>query len=381
MSAPEDLESLRSRIEAIDRELLGLISQRMDLAEAIAATKLSRAHPFRDPRREDELLVRVRKIATEAGLDPHRIERVFQLLMDMSVERQQQHIHDLPTAPLRVAYQGVEGAYSHLAAQRRFSGRPGGVLLEGFETFFQAAEAVRSGASDLALLPIENTTAGTIYETYDILADTGMVITGEIVTAIEHALVGIAGARVENVRRVISHPQALRQCATFLQSIPWATAEADFNTAGAARKVSEMKDPTVAAIASESAAQRYGLTVLQPIVVPGNFTRFVEIAREARPCAADAECKTSLLLILSHQPGALAAVLDLLAERRINLTKLESRPLAGSPFRYRFYLDLTGHSASRAVAEALEAIAPLTREMRVIGTYPQSDLPFDRPHL
>jgi chorismate mutase / prephenate dehydratase len=372
--APRDLQSLREALEGVDRELLAILKRRMGLVEEVAEAKLAGAFPFRDLLREEHVLQRVRHLAVEHQLDAHEVERLYRVVMEMSVARQQAHVRGLPTTPLRVAYQGVEGSYSHLTAQRRYGGRAGGALLSGCESFRAVVEQVTSGAADLALLPIENTTAGSINETYDLLAEGGITITGEVVSHIEHCLLGLPGATVEQLRRVLSHPQALLQCQSFLAAAPWLTAEAEFDTAGAARKVREGGDPVVAAIASEAAGRTFGLAVLQRGIQTqqGNFTRFVEVATTPAPCPPDASCKTSLLLALEDRPGALGEVLGELGRRGVNLTKLESRPVPGSPWRYRFYLDLEGHAAGDRVSGALAAIAAMASDFRVLGTYPRT---------
>src|SRR5262249_38041781 len=155
------------RIEAIDRQIIALLAERLAIVEDVVEAKLASASPFRDREREESLLARLRAIAASAGVDPHPIERMYRLVMDLSVAHQERAVRDGPEAPLRVTYQGVEGSYSHLAAQRRYAGRDGGALLTGCDTFHAAAEAVVAGTADLALLPIENTTAGSINETYD----------------------------------------------------------------------------------------------------------------------------------------------------------------------------------------------------------------------
>jgi len=369
-----DLQALREELEGLDRRILELLRARMEVVERVAAAKLESASPLRDRLREELVLQRVRHAAAEMGLDPHEIERLYRQLMEMSVARQQGFIASLDSAPLRVAYQGVEGSNSHLAAQHRYGGRRGGALLTGHETFRQAVEAVQRGDADLALLPIENSTAGSINDTYDLLAEGGITVTAEVVSAVEHCLLGLPGARVEDLRQVLSHPQALLQCASFLRGAPWIEARAEFDTAGAARKVREANDPRQAAIASEQAAALHGLEVLRRGIQSEavNYTRFVEVGLHPIPCPPDTSCKTSLLLVLAHRPGALGEVLGELGRRGINLTKLESRPIAGSPWRYRFYLDLAGHAASEPIALALETIRPLTSELRVLGTYPQA---------
>src|ERR1044071_8233254 len=230
-----DLVSLRDRIEAVDRQLIALVAERLKIVEDVAAAKLAAASPFRDREREDLLLQRLRGLAISAGLDAHQIERLYRVIMDMSVAHQEATVRNRPDAPLRISYQGVEGSYSHIAAQHRYAGRPGGALLTGHDTLRGAAEAVASGASDLALLPIENTTAGSINETYDLLAAGSLHITGEVVTSIEHCLLALPGVRLDELRVVISHPQALAQCHAFFVEHPHLTPRPELDTAGSAR--------------------------------------------------------------------------------------------------------------------------------------------------
>jgi len=377
MAETLDLQALRESIEEIDREILSQLRRRMSLAEEVAAAKLRTASPFRDEPREDQVLQRVRHAAVERGIDPHEVERLYRVIMDMSVAHQKAHVRSLDSTPLRVSYQGVEGSYSHLTAQRRYAGIPGGVLLEGFETFRAAAEAVRGGTADRALLPIENTTAGSINETYDLLAEGGLTITAEAVSRIEHCLLGLPGARIEDLKVLLSHPQGLLQCQDFLRTVPFLRTQTEFDTAGSARKVRERNDPTVAAIAGESAARLYGLEVLRRGIQSqeGNYTRFVELAHDAIGFPPEAPAKTSLLLTLPDQPGSLAEVLGVLSRRGVNLAKLESRPIPASPWQYRFYLDLHGNAHREPVRGALEEIRPLTTELRALGTYPSAENP------
>lgn len=371
MVAP-DLSSLRDRIESVDRQIIALLAERLKIVEEVAAAKLASAAPFRDKEREELLLQRLRGQATAAGLDAHQVERMYRVVMDMSVAHQEATVRSREDAPLRITYQGVEGSYSHLAAQRRYAGRPGGALLAGHDTFRGAAQAVLEGAADLALLPIENTTAGSINETYDLLAAGHLHITGEVVSAIEHCLLAMPGVTIDELRTVMSHPQALAQCAGFFQQHPHLRPRTEVDTAGSARKVIEGNDRTVAAIASAAAAKRYGLAVLATGIqtTTGNATRFVEIALRQAPLPEGAAAKTSLLLSLADRPGALGDVLVRLAGRGLSLTKLESRPIPDAPFTYRFYMDVLGHAASEPFHAALDDIRPLTTELRILGTYP-----------
>jgi chorismate mutase/prephenate dehydratase len=371
--APADLAALRAEIERLDGELLDLLARRMACAEAVAGAKLDAAWPFRDPEREDRLLVHLRRAAVERGLDPHEIERLYRVILDMSVARQQAYVRELPDTPLRVAYQGAEGSYSHLAAQRRYAGRPGGALLAGHETFRDAADAVLAGDADLALLPIENSTAGSINQTYDLLAEVRLVVTGEEVAAIEHCLLALPGVALDEVRTAISHPQALAQCEAFFRAHPAIRPREEFDTAGAARKVRAAGDRSLAAVASAAAAGTYGLEILARGIQTdaGNATRFVEVALHPMPVEPGAAVKTALVLTLAgERPGALGEILSEFARRGLNLTKLESRPIPGSRWAYRFYLDVQGHASTELFRSALAAIEPATTELRVLGSYP-----------
>lgn len=365
------LGELRAQIEALDAELLAILGRRLAVVEAIAAAKLEAASPLRDRAREDHLLSGLRARAVAMGLPPHGVERLYRVILELSIARQEAAILARSDVPLRVAYQGVEGAYSHLAAQRRYAGRRGGVLLTGHPTFRAAAEAVRRGHADLALLPVENSSAGSVHETYDVLGVGGLVVTGEVVTPIEHCLLGVRGATVTTLRTVRSHPQALAQCEAFLAERPHLVAEVALDTAGAAQAVAAAGDPSVGAIASRAAAAAWGLEILAAgIQTAGdNATRFLEVALRPAALAPDAVAKTSLVLELADRPGALAEVLASLARRGISMTRLESRPLPGRAFRYRFYIDVLGHAESASVASALTEMRAAAVSLDVLGTY------------
>ena len=203
----------------------------------------------------------------------------------------------------------------------------------------------------------------------------------EEISEVSHCLLGLRGSKREALHTVLSHPQALAQCEQFLADMPWAKAVTEFDTAGAARRVKESNDIGLGAIASESAAGVFGLEIIAADIqnVRANYTRFVELAVESVICAPEQPCKTSLLLATGHRPGDLGQVLLEFAKRSVNLTKLESRPVPGEAWRYRFYLDVEGHARSTAITETLEAIAPHTVELRILGTYPKARQPGEPP--
>ena len=206
------------------------------------------------------------------------------------------------------------------------------------------------------------------------MAEGDLVINGEEISAVTQCLLTLPGVDLDDIRTVISHPQALSQCEGYLRRHRgWETRSA-FDTAGAARTVRERGRPSLAAIASRSAAAVYGLEVLEEGIqdVRSNYTRFVEVAVEATKCSAEAACKTSLLLTTGHRPGNLGDVLQVFSSRGINLTKLESRPIPGQAFQYRFYLDVEGNASSSPLAEAIEEVRQ-AGDIHVLGTYVRGD--------
>ncbi len=271
---------------------------------------------------------------------------------------------------IRVGYQGSEGAYSHLAATRHFVGKP--VLPVGLESFAAMLQALQDGEIDYAVLPIENSIAGSINESYDLLAHMNLALVGELFQPIAHCLIGAASVPVTSLRRVYSHPVALAQCGKFLATLQNCHVEAFKDTAMAVQKVKKDGDPSQAAIASEEAARLHGLPILRREIAdhPENYTRMVIVAREPVRNELDVPCKTSLMFSTVHEQGALARCIALLSERGLNLTKIESRPRPDSPFEYVFYLDFEGNVEDPSVREALDELGEVTTQLKVLGCYP-----------
>jgi len=376
--APGDdgLGRLRVALDEVDRRILGALAERQRLIEETARWKAGAADFLRDPAREEAMLGRLREAARELGLDGFYVTALFRQIVEHSVRFQIDHFNgchaERAARPLVVAYQGTDGAYSHLAAQRHFSGRAQAVDYRGHETFLGAVEAVEHGDAAYALLPIENTTAGSINEVYDLLAERDLWIVGEEVLAVDHCLLALSPVALSHIRRIASHPQAIAQCGDFLRGLSHCRVESWPDTAMAARRVRDEKDLSLAAIASAEAARRYGLAILRRGIAnrAANYTRFVAVAREPLRPDPRVPAKTSLCFVTIHEHGALARCLEVLARRGLNLTKLESRPLADNPFQYRFYLDFEGNAAAPEVDRALAELEPLTRWMRMLGSYP-----------
>jgi len=284
---------------------------------------------------------------------------------------------------MRVAFQGEHGAYSERAARVCFG--------EGVETspslgFRDVFEKVAKGRCSHGLLPIENSLAGSIHPVYDLLLEFGLPIVGECQLQIIHCLIANPGTSLESVRRVYAHPQAAAQCERILREHPEWTVFQVYDTAGSVRMI--RGNPEVAAIASSDAASLYGMEVVREGIEsdPQNYTRFVVLAREAIPdAAAD---KTSLVYGTQNAPGALYRTLGVFADRGINLTKLESRPIQGKPWEYYFYVDLSGPVE---LDEVIAALREHTTMVRVLGRYraaaardasgskPESDTPSPPP--
>jgi prephenate dehydratase len=266
----------------------------------------------------------------------------------------------------RVGYQGEPGAFSEEAVQALF---PGSVPVphRGLRTIF---DDVRSGELRYGVVPLENSQAGSITETYELLREGSVSIVGEVVVAVDHALLALPGTRVDEIRLVSSHPQALAQCHEFLARLD-AEVVAVYDTAGAAKRIAEERRAGEAAVAAPRAGEMYGLELLASGIQtsPDNQTRFVAISVDATPLAP--EDKTSILFGVSNQPGSLYRALGHLASRNLNLSKLESRPLGREPWEYQFYADVDAGLRTAPFAEALEALKADVTFLQVLGSYPR----------
>ncbi len=273
---------------------------------------------------------------------------------------------------LRVGYQGSEGAYSELAAKHHFVGASAPLRCVGYHSFRLMLEALKAGDLDYAVLPIENSIAGSINESYDLLAKMGLSLVGEEFQPIAHCLIGAAKVAVSDIRRVYSHPVALAQCGGFLETLEDCHVEAFADTAMSVAKVKQDADPTQAAIASEQAAALHGLPILRRDIAdhPENYTRMVIVASEPAHYEPGVPCKTSLIFSTIHEQGALARCIAIFADRGLNLTKIESRPKPDTPFEYIFYVDFEGNIDRQTTQEALDDLEEVTTFLTVLGSYP-----------
>ena len=272
---------------------------------------------------------------------------------------------------MKVGYQGGEGAYSHMAATRHFGDQEPQVDYVGLRCFAPMLHALTQSKISHALLPIENSIAGSINESYDLIADLDLALVGKLFSTSIIVDRASRGADRKTTKGV-SHPVALAQCGLFLATLKECHIEAYVDTALSVKKIKEDGDPTQAAIASAEAAVLYEMPILRREIAdqPENYTRMVIAARDQVDFAAAIHCKTSLMFSTAHVQGALARSISLFSDRGINLTKLESRPKANAPFEYVFYLDIEANIADPATKSALEELKGMTSYLKVFGSYP-----------
>jgi prephenate dehydratase len=271
--------------------------------------------------------------------------------------------------PMTVAYPGEEGAYAAEAGARLYPDAD----LRSCKSWTDVARAVGRGEADYGVFPIENSLAGAIPETYDVLAHATLAIAAETVIPVPHCLVGVAGTNIDALARIHSHPAALAQCRRFLSSLPDTLPEVAPSTAGAARRVAEAGDRSQAAISSRRAAARFGLVVLLNDVSDHaeNYTRFVSVATHTRiDRDSGRRWHTAVRFVTHHHPGALLSAIEPLARFGVNMTSLQSRPIPGRPWNYQFYADLEGHPLDAAVSTALRAFEENVAEIGYLGCYP-----------
>ena len=375
-----ELNELRNEINQIDDELLKLFLRRMEVTDQVADYKREHGLPIYQPQREREVL---KKVAEQAGDDKSAYARVlFSMLMELSKSSQNKRtgreleLHRqianaientpklFPRSPM-VACQGVEGANSQIACEKMFQ-NPFILYFKSFESVFSAIE---QGLCQYGILPIENSTAGSVKKVYDLMIRHNFSIVRTFRLKIDHNLLAKPGVKLEDIREIYSHEQALNQCSAFLETLTGVKLIAVENTATAAQMVAQTDRTDVAAISSRSCMELYGLCNLAPSIQDkdNNRTRFICISKnlEIYP-GAD---KTSIMMILPHRPGSLYRVLARLYVLGINVTKLESRPIPDRDFEFMFYFDLDTSIYSEEFVQLMCELDELCEEFRYLGSY------------
>lgn len=369
-----ELSEIRQDINAVDNEMRELFLRRMSLALEVVKAKLQTDDPVYKPEREAEIIqnrasnmeeeIRLKYIALLQGMIRASREYQYSEVLRCNPDKFPFHPALEPLLPKTVLYQGVPGAYQELAARALFPEcEPQNVM-----TWEQVFQAVRDGKADVGVVPVENTTAGTVNEVYDLLLEYDLFINRSYIKKISHCLAAVPGATLETIKTVSSHPHALPQCRAFLSKYHMKQIQTP-NTAIAAQNIAKAGDVTAAAICSREAAERYGLTVLAEGIndMQHNETRFIAASRTLTCCPEDNQIE--IAFHIPNVPGSLGSILDIFAGYGVDMTAIHSRPLKNSPWCYVFYVDFTGNMRSHAIQSLLYQLQEELPYLKVIGSY------------
>ncbi|MBE5781365.1 MAG: bifunctional chorismate mutase/prephenate dehydratase [Clostridiales bacterium] len=352
------LEEARRIINEVDAQMAELFVKRMRAAELVFEHKKEFGLPILDQKREDAVIERNAALIEDDVLKGYYIDY---LKHTMSVSRAYQYRMQ---NGLSVAYSGVEGAFAHIAAGRIF---PGGSRIP-YGDFRSAYQAVVDGACDVAVLPIENSYAGEVAQTMDLIFSGTLFINGIYELPVHQNLLGVKGAKAEEIKTVLSHPQALSQCHDYMMQRGMAAKEST-NTAVAAKEVAEQNDPTLGAIASLETAELYGLSVLEANINKSNenTTRFAVLSKVR--ANSPALTSTVLMLTVKHEAGSLANAISIIGRYHFNMTALRSRPMRKHSWQYYFYIEIDGSVQSENGQNMLKELSHVCDELKVAGTF------------
>lgn len=372
-----DLQESRMKIDEVDRKMVELLEQRMNLALDIAEYKRSVGKPIYDPTREEEKLTALSALS-ENEFNQRAITDLFKQIMSISRKLQYTMLDNLESLGLtevqaimtdkdtKVAFYGEKGSYTEQAMLDYFQTEVTGLPME---TFGEVMKSIKEGKAKYGVLPIENSSTGTLSDIFDLLAEYDNYIIGEQLVKIEHNLWGLPGAKITDIKKVYSHKQGLLQCSEFLKQHQDVKLIDGYSTAGSARLILEEKDITQAAIASKRAGEVNGLQLLQAGIhnEDHNTTRFIIITNEHIYLKGSE--RTSICFELPHKSGSLYHMLSHFIYNNINMTKIESRPITGKAFAYRFFVDIEGGLDTPKVKNALHCIREEAIQMKILGSY------------
>lgn len=372
-----DLQESRRKIDEIDSKLLELFETRMKIAGDVAEYKASVGKPIFDPVREVEKISQLQSM-TEDEFNKKAVKDLFTQIISISKRLQYKLLDNFDNLGFQVMdqigqgvnssiiYYGEKGSYTEQAMMEYF-----GEDVEGraVGTFEEVMLAINNGEAEFGVLPMENSSTGTLADIFDLLALYDNYIIGEHVVKIEHNLWGLPGSKIENIKKVYSHRQGLMQCSNFLADHPQMEQIVGGSTASSARKVLEEGDMTQGAICSKRAGVNYGLALLQEEIhnEATNSTRFIIISNQ-RIFQKDAT-RTSICFASAHKTGSLYHLLSHFIYNNLNLSRIESRPIPGKPFEYRFFVDIEGSIEDPAVKNALQNIKDESMEMKILGSF------------
>lgn len=373
-----DLTEIRQQITRIDRSLLKLLSERHRLAYDVVRSKEITQKALRDEVREQQLLQELVKFAESENyqLDAQYVTQIFQRIIEDSVLTQQAYLqnklNEQRENSVHIAFLGKRGSYSNLAA-RAYANRYQKQFIElSCASFDQVFDKVRSGEADLGVLPLENTTSGSINEVYDLLQHTDLSLVGELAYPIKHCVLVNDQDDLSQIDTLYSHPQVIQQCSQFIRSLDRVHIEYCESSSHAMELVSSLNKPNIAALGNEDGGHLYGLKVLKTDIAnqPNNITRFIVIAREPLTVSPQITSKTLLLMTTGQKAGALVDALLVFKKHQIKMTKLESRPIYGKPWEEMFYLEIEANINHPQTQQAFEELKSYSNYLKVLGCYP-----------
>jgi len=375
-----DIKDLREKIDGIDKELTSLFCKRMQVAGDIARYKVENKLPVHDSERERQLLCKVHDLADKEVAQYAKV--LFTTIMDLSKSYQnkilqsesdlskkiEKAVNETPKLfpeRARVACQGVEGAYSQKACDKMFSLAD----ITYVNTFANVFQAVESGLCDYGIVPLENSTAGSVNQTYDLLAKHDFYIVRSLRMQVNHVLLSKKGVKMEQVKEIFSHEQAINQCSSFLKTLKNVKITVVANTAIAARMVASSDRTDVCAISSYDCAEQYGLNILKEKIqdTDSNFTKFICISKNLEIYTG--ANRTSVVFSTAHKPGALYNVMARLSALGVNIIKLESRPIVGKDFEFLFYFDLDCSVYSPEFTQLIFELETQVQGFKYFGSY------------
>ena len=352
------LEELRGKIDETDTNIVKLISERIRIAQEIGEEKKKRGKQIDDKEREKGVLENIKSLARDENISQEVIERIYREIVTACKRTQGKE----------VAFQGEVGAYSEEAAFQFFGSS---ITTNPRESLDDVFKVVEQDDVQFGIVPVENSLEGSISRVYDLLLDSSLKVCGEIELRVSHCLIASPEARLDLIKRVYSHPQALAQCKTFLKHLGCELTPT-YDTAGSVKMIKEKGITDGGAIASARAAEIYEMKIIASEIedAPNNFTRFFILSKEDSPPSGND--KTSIVFSVKHRPRALSEFLKEFAARNINLTKIESRPTRQKPWEYNFYLDFEGHREDKVPREVLENLDRTSLFLKILGSYPKA---------
>ncbi|WGE34207.1 chorismate mutase [Actinobacillus genomosp. 1] len=373
-----DLSNIRQQITQLDRHLLQLLAERHRLAFDVVRSKEITQKPLRDIEREKELLQALVSHAEAENyqLDPQYVTQIFQRIIEDSVLTQQNYLqnklNEQKEQNISIAFLGMRGSYSNMAS-RQFAKKYQGSLIElSCDSFQQVFDKVSEGEAEFGVLPLENTTSGSINDVYDLLQHTDLAVVGELAYPIKHCVLANGNIDLAEIDTLYSHPQVIQQCSQFIQSLNKVHIKYCESSSHAMQMVARLNKPNIVALGNEDGGKLYGLTNIKTDIAnqQNNITRFIVVAKQAINVSPQLQTKTLLLMTTSQQAGALVDALMVFKQYQIRMTKLESRPIYGKPWEEMFYVELQANIHSENTQQALKALEDVTSYVKVLGCYP-----------